>query len=74
MVNRCRQILFLLIVVVGFPQFSLAQGTNITCADAEFLFLGQSAKGTIPATEANLYYKFQVLHGRSYAVMAWWRK
>jgi hypothetical protein len=49
---------------------SVAHAANTTCANADYIFLGERAQYTIGAS-ANLYFKTNVTAGRSYAVIAW---
>jgi len=49
---------------------SVAQAANTTCANADFLFLGERAQYSLAAS-GSLYFKARVTAGRSYAVMAW---
>jgi hypothetical protein len=49
---------------------SVAQAANTTCANADFLFLNERASYFI-AGSSNLYFKANVVAGRSYAVMTW---
>jgi hypothetical protein len=49
---------------------SVAQAANTTCANADFLFTNERAQYGIAAS-SNLFFKANVIAGRSYAVMAW---
>ena len=49
---------------------SIAQAANTTCPNADYIFPGERAQQTIAAS-ANLYFKTNVVAGRSYAVIAW---
>jgi len=49
---------------------SVAHAANTTCANADFLFINERAQYGIDAS-SNLYFKANVVAGRSYAVMAW---
>ena len=48
----------------------VARAANTTCANADFLFHNERASNTLGAS-SNLFYKTNVVAGRSYAVMAW---
>ena len=49
---------------------SVAQAANTTCANADFLFLNERAQYRIGAS-SSVFFKTNVVAGRSYAVMAW---
>ena len=49
---------------------SVAQAANTSCANADFLFLGERAQYTIPST-TSLFFKARVTANRSYSVLAW---
>ena len=49
---------------------AVARAANTTCANADFLFHNERASNTLGAS-SNLFYKTNVVAGRSYAVMAW---
>jgi hypothetical protein len=49
---------------------SVALAANTTCANADFLFLGERAQYTIAST-GSLFFKARVTANRSYAVLAW---
>jgi hypothetical protein len=49
---------------------SVAHATNNTCANADFLFLGERAQYSIAST-GSLFFKTRVTAKRSYAVLAW---
>jgi len=49
---------------------SVAQAANTTCANADFLFLNERAQYSMGAS-SSLFFKTNVVAGRSYAVMTW---
>jgi hypothetical protein len=49
---------------------SVAQAANTTCANADFLFLGERAQYNIAST-GSLFFKARVTANRSYAILAW---
>jgi hypothetical protein len=55
---------------VGVFNPPVAQADNTTCANADFLFLGERAAYSI-GVGGSLYFKIRVSARRSYSVMAW---
>jgi len=55
---------------VGLVAPSVAQAANTTCANADYIFLGERAAYTIGPV-GSLYFKTRVTAGRSYTVLAW---
>ena len=49
---------------------SVAQAANTTCANADYVFLGERAQ-YFAAGSTSLFFKTRVTAGRSYAVIAW---
>jgi len=49
---------------------SVAQAANTICANADFLFMNERAQYSIGAS-SSLFFKTNVVAGRSYAVMTW---
>ena len=69
----CRRFLVMFLAAlaaVGVFNPSVAQAANTSCANADFLFLGERAQYTIAST-GSLFFKARVTANRSYSVLAW---
>jgi hypothetical protein len=69
-VRRALATLIATCATIGILTPSVAQAANTTCANADFLFLNERASYFI-AGSSGLFFKANVVAGRSYAVMTW---
>ena len=71
MTGRRFHVMFLAaFAAAGVFRPSVAEAANNSCANADFLFLGERAQYTIAST-GSLFFKARVTANRSYSVLAW---
>lgn len=70
--SACRRLVTLLVTsaTICLLTPSVAQAVNTTCANADFLFLGERAQYFFTAA-VPLYFKAPLVAGRSYILMTW---
>ena len=70
MTGRRFHVMFLAAFAAVVFSPSVAHAANTSCANADFLFLGERAQYTIAST-GSLFFKARVTANRSYSVLAW---